>query len=128
MQLEPIVGPGSVGTFTFKLKAPPTPGIYVLRLRPVADGVTWLEDDGIMSLITVVGASGTETIEVTARPNQGVPSFTLSCSADPVTASQGGAVVLRGSFAAAIAATAVVGVEGYAPGGSSLVYRRWFQG
>src|SRR5256712_4864141 len=128
MQLEPIVGPGSVGTFTFKLKAPPTPGIYVLRLRPVADGVTWLEDDGIMSLITVVGASGTEKIEVSARPNLGVPSFTLSGFADPVNASRGGAVVLRGSFAAAIAATAVVGLEVYAPGGSTLVYQRWFEG
>jgi uncharacterized protein YkwD len=48
------VGPGEVGWFEFKLRAPATPGDYRLSLRGVVEGVRWLEDDGIFFTIHVV--------------------------------------------------------------------------
>ena len=51
---EPQVAPGQLGSFVFRLRAPPTPGQYVIRVRPVVDGATWLEDDGVWLAITVI--------------------------------------------------------------------------
>ena len=53
IQSEPTVAPGQTGTFTFKLRAPHTPSTYVLSLRPVIDGTTWLDDEGIFVSLTV---------------------------------------------------------------------------
>ncbi|MEX2045828.1 MAG: CAP domain-containing protein [Chloroflexota bacterium] len=53
-QSEASVPPGAVGTFTFQVRAPTTPGIYAINLRPVIDGVTWMEDQGIFLYVTVV--------------------------------------------------------------------------
>ena len=53
-QLESAVGPGAMATFTLQVRAPSEPGQYVLALRPVIDGVMWLEDDGVFFLVTVV--------------------------------------------------------------------------
>src|SRR5207253_6795175 len=50
VQTEPTVGPSGVASFTFRVRAPLTPGIYPLRLRPVVDGLTWLEDEGVVTL------------------------------------------------------------------------------
>jgi uncharacterized protein YkwD len=47
------VGPGQVGWFEFQVRAPASPGSYVLRARGVVDGATWLEDPGIYWTITV---------------------------------------------------------------------------
>jgi hypothetical protein len=47
------VGPGQVGWFQFQVKAPANPGSYVLRVRGVIDGATWLEDPGVYWTITV---------------------------------------------------------------------------
>jgi hypothetical protein len=47
------VGPGQVGWFQFTVRAPLTPGDYRLALRGVVDGVTWLEDAGILFTIHV---------------------------------------------------------------------------
>lgn len=44
IQSEATVAPGAVATFTFGVRAPETPGLYRLHLRPVIDGNTWLED------------------------------------------------------------------------------------
>src|SRR5438552_2803164 len=44
---EATVSPGDVGTFTFSLRAPAATGAYDLPLRPVVDGVTWLEHQGV---------------------------------------------------------------------------------
>jgi glucose/arabinose dehydrogenase len=59
-QSEANVAPGANATFTFKVKAPQAPSTYVLALRPVVDGVTWLEDEGVFVAVTVSGG---------ARPN-----------------------------------------------------------
>ena len=54
--VESSVGPGQTGTFTFNVRAPTTPGTYSLPLRPVIDGVTWMEDQGVFMVI-VSGSS-----------------------------------------------------------------------
>jgi hypothetical protein len=51
-QTEAEVGPGQTATFSFSVKGVRA-GSYPLRLRPVVDGVTWLEDEGIFLQITV---------------------------------------------------------------------------
>ena len=47
------VAPGEVGWFEFTVHAPGASGDYKLGLRPVVDGVSWLEDDGIFFTIHV---------------------------------------------------------------------------
>jgi hypothetical protein len=53
-QSEASVPPGAVGTFIFQVRAPTTPGLYAINLRPVIDAVTWMEDQGIFLYVTVV--------------------------------------------------------------------------
>ena len=53
-QSEASVPPGAVGTFVFQVRAPMTPGLYAINLRPVIDAVTWMEDQGIFLYVTVV--------------------------------------------------------------------------
>jgi uncharacterized protein YkwD len=53
-QSEQSVPPGAVGTFTFQVRAPMTPGLYAINLRPVIDAVTWMEDQGIFLYVTVI--------------------------------------------------------------------------
>jgi hypothetical protein len=53
-QSEATVVPGGAGTFTFQVRAPSTPGLYAIHLRPVIDGVWWMEDEGVFLYITVV--------------------------------------------------------------------------
>jgi hypothetical protein len=52
-QTEATVVPGGVGSFTFQVRAPATPGLYAIHLRPVIDAVTWMEDEGVFLYITV---------------------------------------------------------------------------
>lgn len=47
------VAPGQDGWFQFSVRAPETPGTYRLDVRPLIDGVGWLEDPGVYWLITV---------------------------------------------------------------------------
>src|SRR4051812_14249002 len=49
---EQIVLPGTLGTFTFTVRAPMTPGVYRVPLRLVIDGLTWLEDDHVVLTLT----------------------------------------------------------------------------
>jgi len=53
---ETTVGPNAIATFTFALRAPPTPGTYRLPLHPVLEGVQHLEDEGVF--VVVVSDSG----------------------------------------------------------------------
>lgn len=52
-QTETVVAPGAVGTFTFRVRALSAPGNHVIRLRPVIDGATWMEDEGVYIVVTV---------------------------------------------------------------------------
>jgi hypothetical protein len=53
VQAESSVAPGQLGTFTFQIRAPSTPGVYYINVRPVIDGVTWMEDQGVFLIVTV---------------------------------------------------------------------------
>jgi hypothetical protein len=53
VQTEQTVAAGATGTFTFQIRAPSTPGVYAIHLRPVIDGVTWMEDEGVFLYVTV---------------------------------------------------------------------------
>ena len=53
VQDQATVPPGALGTFTFRVRAPMTPGVYAIHLRPVADGTVWLEDYGVFLYVTV---------------------------------------------------------------------------
>jgi glucose/arabinose dehydrogenase len=57
-QTEQSVASGATGTFTFQVRAPATPGTYTLHLRPVIDGTTWMEDQGVFLTITVPAPPG----------------------------------------------------------------------
>jgi hypothetical protein len=46
VQSESVVNAQGLATFTFKVMGA-APGLFRLRLRPVVDGVTWLEDEGV---------------------------------------------------------------------------------
>jgi uncharacterized protein YkwD len=54
VQTEAVVPPGAIGSFAFQVRAPSTPGLYAIHLRPVIDGVTWMEDQGVFLYVTVV--------------------------------------------------------------------------
>lgn len=54
VQNEDEVKPGQTASFTFQVRAPSKPGVHILRLRPVVDGVMWLEEQGVYVLVTVV--------------------------------------------------------------------------
>ncbi|HEX9495291.1 MAG TPA: CAP domain-containing protein [Candidatus Limnocylindria bacterium] len=54
VQSEATVAAGQTGSFTFQVKAPATPGVYSIHLRPVIDGTTWMEDEGVFLIVTVI--------------------------------------------------------------------------
>jgi hypothetical protein len=56
IQTEAVVAPGALGTFTFQVRAPMTPGTYAINLRGVIDATVWLEDEGVYLYITVTGS------------------------------------------------------------------------
>ena len=51
-QAEQNVAPSEVATFSFLVRGA-IAGTFILRLRPVVDGVTWLDDDGIFAVVNV---------------------------------------------------------------------------
>lgn len=57
IQNEAVVAPGGTGSFTFSMRGPPSPDVYQLHLRPVIDGVTWMEDEGVFMYVTVRGST-----------------------------------------------------------------------
>jgi len=50
---EAYVGPGDIGTFSFRVRAPVAPGTYQIHVRPLIEGVAWLEDEGVYLQIVV---------------------------------------------------------------------------
>jgi glucose/arabinose dehydrogenase len=65
--VEPTVAPGAIGTFTFTLRAPLALGTYDIPLRPVVDGVAWLEHQGVF--VRVVSDAGWHSRLVSQSPN-----------------------------------------------------------
>lgn len=52
VQAEPNVAPSEVATFTFRVRGA-LAGSFLIRLRPVVDGLAWLDDDGIYVVVSV---------------------------------------------------------------------------
>jgi hypothetical protein len=50
-QSQAVVAPGEVASYPFELIGPAAPGIYRVYLRPVIDGITWMEDEGVYWLV-----------------------------------------------------------------------------
>jgi hypothetical protein len=48
-----FVRPSEVAEFRFAVRAPTSRGVYRLDLRPVIDGTTWMEDQGVFRIIEV---------------------------------------------------------------------------
>jgi len=71
IQPADYVGPNQVAWFQFGIRAPQTPGIYDLYIRPLIEGATWMEDYGIFWRITVPAAAPVGA------------AFKLGCSASP---------------------------------------------
>ena len=62
VQLEDVVGPGEVVTFEFDVRVPSVAASYRLDLRPVIDGTTWLENDGVFFTLTSQGVPQHENL------------------------------------------------------------------
>ena len=122
IQTEPVVGPGAVGTFTFRVKAPMTSGIFPLHLRLVADGVTWLEDEDVITLISVGATAGSPASKPLVTTS---PTFTLGAAVAPATAVPGTQVTMSATFASSAASSPILGVEIYSPGGATLAFQKW---
>ncbi len=60
-----FVGPGQVAWFQFTIQAPNTPGTYLLYIRPLIEGATWMEDNGVYWQVTVKQADAVGSIAVT---------------------------------------------------------------
>jgi hypothetical protein len=52
VQDEEVVPPGGTATFTLNVRGA-VPGEFLLRLRPVVDGVAWLPDLGLYTVVNV---------------------------------------------------------------------------
>ena len=66
--VETSVAPGQTGTFTFNVRAPMTPGTYRLPLRPVIDGVTWMEDSGVFMVVVSAWSYHSKWVSESAYP------------------------------------------------------------
>jgi glucose/arabinose dehydrogenase len=78
--VEAVVAPNAIGTFTFTIRAPARTGAYQLPLRPVADGVTWLEHQGVF--VRVTSDAGYHSRWVT---QSSVPELAPGATSEPIT-------------------------------------------
>jgi hypothetical protein len=58
------VGPGQVAWFQFTVKAPQNPGTYRLYIRPLIEGVQWMEDYGVYWQVTVLAGDPAQRVTV----------------------------------------------------------------
>jgi hypothetical protein len=66
------VGPGQVAWFQFTVKAPPIPGTYRLYIRPLIEGVQWMEDVGVYWQVTAQAGDPPQRVTVdSADPTAG---------------------------------------------------------
>jgi len=132
VQSEPIIRPGGVATFTFRVRAPMALGSYALSLRLVVDGLTWMEDDDVVMILTVADQASTSQLPQAApqaapRTGAQTPAFAIGVSADTQSVTLGETVLMTASFTSTTESKAFVGVEVQVPGGETLAYQKWFQ-
>ena len=68
VQPAPYVGPNQIAWFQFSVQAPATPGVYRIALRPLVEGLQWMEDYGVFWYVTVLNADGTPPPSPPPRP------------------------------------------------------------
>jgi len=66
IQMEDVVAPGELVTFEFDVRAPTVDGSYRLDVRPVVEGTTWLEDEGVFFTVTSHGIGAREALTALA--------------------------------------------------------------
>lgn len=79
--LENVVSPGTVANFDFQVKAPPAPGTYQVYLRPLIEGVVWMEDYGVHWQMTVREPRGPSRYMTTVDPATGGILYKQGCIA-----------------------------------------------
>jgi hypothetical protein len=95
VQTTDYVAPGQIGWFVVQVRAPKAPGTFRFNVRPVVDGLTWLEDYGVFFEVIVVAPKTGQTT------SDGVNALTIFgpevalMSASSAYASD---LVARGSF------------------------------
>lgn len=72
VQSAAYVGPGQISWFQFTVRAPVTPGTYRVALRPLIEGVQWMEDEGVYWTVVVKADDGSVATAVPA-PRPPVP-------------------------------------------------------
>jgi hypothetical protein len=77
MQMEDVVAPGEIATFEFDVRAPNVGGAYRLDLRPVVDGMTWLEDEGVFFTVNSDGLAARDLLAEIALILESVSSMAL---------------------------------------------------
>lgn len=98
---ETSVLPGNTGTFLFDFKAPSTPGTYYERLSLVADGITWMNDPGLIFTINVVNpqmASNTTNTGLSSNQFIKGDSYLLSPDTQSTLRIKNGDVILQSDF------------------------------
>ena len=132
VQAEPTVIPGGMATFTFRVRAPLVPGTYPIRLRPVVDGLMWLEDDELVSLLTVVpvgvspGAPQTPAAqEKSQRSTVSLPSFTFRATTNPTAVMPGASIKIDAVITSTVTTSNIVlGFEIHGPS-DAIVFQKW---
>lgn len=66
---ESSVAPGQIGTFTFTVQAPTSPGIYNEYFNLVAEGITWFNDPGLYWTANVSAANYSGTVLSNTLPS-----------------------------------------------------------
>jgi hypothetical protein len=92
---ESAVAPGEVGTFTFAVRAPSSQGLYRIPLRLVADGIAWLDDQGVYIEVTSDGGFHSAWISESAWPT--LRPGEVSAPLSVVFRNTGGSAWVRGS-------------------------------
>lgn len=79
-----VTRPGWHTRFQFNIKAPATPGVYMVYFTPLVEGITWMKDIGIRWDITVYSGAQPQT---PAQPQMPAPNTltTVSYSYDLVS-------------------------------------------
>lgn len=98
---ETSVSPGAKGTFTFDFKAPSAPGTYYEPLSLVADGITWMNDPGLVFTINVVNhqsISNSANTELDVNQSIKDNSYLLSPDAQSVLRINNGDVILQANY------------------------------
>ena len=110
---------GQVGRFTFILKAPATPGVYVEHYKLVREGVTWFGPE-ITWTITVAAATGNITGTVrSSADSQPISGATVAISGGPSTSTNASGVYTFGGITAATY-TISASKSGFNPSSSSV--------